>query len=720
MNKFLKIFITIFGFVALFTLDAQAQTIILSPNGGEELTVGQSYTIQWDTTGYSSDVLVQLGIYDIRYSTEGGPYLEKLVTNTTNTGSYTWTIPSDLYADYDTDTPNHKIKIYIDGNYVDESNEPFYLTFSIDVVGPNKDDIWVVGGKYRVSWQPFFGPVSTDTFVYLTGADYEKEYIKYIGSPSGTPYSYIDYHVEGSDVGPWWSPNWKVVVCNGKYQDGGSNCGFSGEMCIKSNVISPKEGEEWSVGSTYRVSWEPFAGPISTDTFVYLTGGGYEKEYIKYMGSPIGTSYIDYKAESSDVGVDGSSWKVAVCNGKYQDYGSNCGLSGQVYITEPSNLVCATYFRTESSDRMIQGTWTDDPQITSSISSCYNYVNTDLLYKTNCAQPGGVYLTAALIDKSKHTYEMPSIDMTSEFVYGGFCPTEPILINSATIISPNGGEKLTAGQSYTIQWDTEGYYSDASVQLGIYDTRYAAGNSLYSENIVTDTRNTWGYTWTIPSDLIVDYDTDLPNHKIKIYINGNYRDESDEPFYLLESQTQTTQVIDTNTETVPVTDIDDETDSVTDTNIDTTTVPDTNNATEQVQINDLQITITALLAQINILKESLAALDGSAKLIGGSSKPVSDPVKSIIKDVDTGSIQSVCLKLKNNLKYRSRDIWSNDEVSSLQDFLRSNNYLDSESTGYFGPLTEKAVKDFQYANGIDSTGFFGPITRSKIVSLTCE
>src|SRR3989338_5023311 len=92
-------------------------------------------------------------------------------------------------------------------------------------------------------------------------------------------------------------------------------------------------------------------------------------------------------------------------------------------------------------------------------------------------------------------------------------------------------------------------------------------------------------------------------------------------------------------------------------------------------------------------------------------------VLAVVSDVDPDDGGAQCVSLNFNLKYRSRDANTNGEVSTLQDFLQSQNYLSSEPTGYFGILTLKAVKDFQRDNGITPTGYVGPITRAKINAL---
>ena len=85
-------------------------------------------------------------------------------------------------------------------------------------------------------------------------------------------------------------------------------------------------------------------------------------------------------------------------------------------------------------------------------------------------------------------------------------------------------------------------------------------------------------------------------------------------------------------------------------------------------------------------------------------------------DVDPNPRAGECVSINNNLRYRDRM----SEVFTLQDYLQSNGYLNSEPTGFFGILTRQAVMDFQNANGITpASGYFGPISRAKAKMLTC-
>ena len=57
------------------------------------------------------------------------------------------------------------------------------------------------------------------------------------------------------------------------------------------------------------------------------------------------------------------------------------------------------------------------------------------------------------------------------------------------------------------------------------------------------------------------------------------------------------------------------------------------------------------------------------------------------------------------------------EVKCLQQFLTnlgSQIYPEALVTGYFGPLTQAAVKKYQALQGIITTGYFGPLTRRAV------
>jgi hypothetical protein len=88
-----------------------------------------------------------------------------------------------------------------------------------------------------------------------------------------------------------------------------------------------------------------------------------------------------------------------------------------------------------------------------------------------------------------------------------------------------------------------------------------------------------------------------------------------------------------------------------------------------------------------------------------------------VGDVDDMSM--TCTELTNNLKLRSKDATTNNEVTALQNFLLDIGLLDSDPTGYFGAATLKAVKAFQRQNKLLDSGFVGEFTRKAIRAKSC-
>lgn len=72
-----------------------------------------------------------------------------------------------------------------------------------------------------------------------------------------------------------------------------------------------------------------------------------------------------------------------------------------------------------------------------------------------------------------------------------------------------------------------------------------------------------------------------------------------------------------------------------------------------------------------------------------------------------------CVQLNYNLSYGIRG----SDVTALQAFLATQGYFPYSPIGVFGPMTFRAVQNFQAAHAISPTGYVGPLTRAIINAL---
>ena len=105
--------------------------------------------------------------------------------------------------------------------------------------------------------------------------------------------------------------------------------------------------------------------------------------------------------------------------------------------------------------------------------------------------------------------------------------------------------------------------------------------------------------------------------------------------------------------------------------------------------------VDALLAQLKILQDRIAALTTSTESV--------QTAKSDIKD---------SLKLIRGL----RQGMSGEDVAALQAILSADDsvYPEGIVSGFYGQLTANAVRKFQMKHGIEAVGFVGPKTLQKL------
>jgi hypothetical protein len=133
---------------------------VLSPNGGETLTTGQTYTIKWNSLGVPNSEKVKI---EIAYSHNdptypGGRYFEDWIAESVpNTGSYSWKVPE--YYGTGLQGSSFTVKIS-NGSVLDYSNANFTIKMGasnpyLTVTGPVRGTNYHSGDKIPVKWTPY-------------------------------------------------------------------------------------------------------------------------------------------------------------------------------------------------------------------------------------------------------------------------------------------------------------------------------------------------------------------------------------------------------------------------------------------------------------------------------------------------------------------------------------------------------------------------------------
>ncbi len=135
----------------------------------------------------------------------------------------------------------------------------------------------------------------------------------------------------------------------------------------------------------------------------------------------------------------------------------------------------------------------------------------------------------------------------------------------------------------------------------------------------------------------------------------------------------------------------------------------------------LGTTTGTLQAQIQSLQEMLKSLKAQREALDDDSDDNSDDDSNDSNKAARDALKSEIKQTKNEIKFLrslARGM-KGDDVRDLQELLAQDpSILDSSNvTGFFGPVTEEALRKFQKKHGIEAIGVFGPKTQAKILAL---
>lgn len=236
------IFIVKFNLVGNFTgSDSEPFIKVISPNGGEQLKVGDIYKIQWSSSNIEK--------IKIEYSTNGGSNWILINENINAAdGVFNWIVPN-------TPSKNCLVKIShqtYSAQY-DQSDDIFEIYQiqppKITLIHPNGGERWKVGDSHKIQWN---------------SVNVDKVKIEY-STNSGSNWIIVKENVNADDSGiDWIVPETPSVYCLVKVSNQTDSEVFDESDSLfeiykiippQLSLIQPNGGEQLKPENSYQIKW---------------------------------------------------------------------------------------------------------------------------------------------------------------------------------------------------------------------------------------------------------------------------------------------------------------------------------------------------------------------------------------------------------------------------------------------------------------------------------
>jgi hypothetical protein len=240
---------------------------VLSPNGGDNLIIGEQFNITWKSWGAK----LQQGGTDyqaikISYSADNGTTWYEINNQQVNDGDYPWVIP-------DTETTQALIKVedQNDPLIFDVSDANFNIMIpSITLTSPNGGESWYATGDYNITWTSR-GYINPDSLKLEYSTDGVNWVLIKTGQANTGAYTWHVADINSASVRVRIADSLRSTVT-----DTSDNV-----FTIKPptlTVDSPKGGEEWVAGIVNEIKWSSTGkevGAVKDNINIqYSTNGG--------------------------------------------------------------------------------------------------------------------------------------------------------------------------------------------------------------------------------------------------------------------------------------------------------------------------------------------------------------------------------------------------------------------------------------------------------------
>ncbi len=449
---------------AMFSIIAPRETItIISPNGGECWLSGSEQEIKWSSTGPIAQVKIQ-------YSIDGGNHWTSITDATPNDGSFICTVPNVF-------SKNCLIKVAdMDHHPEDVSDHPFTIWNKplVTVISPNGGECLKAGEKWEIKWEACCCLDSVKIQYSIDG---------------GQDWTMIVYGTENDGSYIWNVPQVHSTNCLIKVADLDcdpedlSDHPFTIWGKAPITVVSPNGGECLSPGEKFEIKWSASC-QFDSLKIQFSADGGQDWNMIVY-GTPNDGSYLWTVPEIHSTNC---LIKVADLDCDPEDISDRpftIWNKPAVTVLSPNGGECL------QAGQQFEIKWEGSCKLDS--------------VKIQFSKDGGQNWSMIVIgtpNDGSYLWTVPNVHSNNCLIKVADLDCDPFDVSDhpftiwnkapITVLAPNGGECLKAGDQFEIKWEAACYLDSLKIQ-------YSIDNGATWLNIVSSTNNDGSFLWTVPS-----------------------------------------------------------------------------------------------------------------------------------------------------------------------------------------------------------------------------
>ena len=442
------------------TLYNSGSITLSQPNGGEYLSVGSTYSINWQANGINN--------IRIEYTTNNGNSWNTIITSTpASANSYNWVIPNITSSQC-------KIKVSSSTEpLINDVSDNLFRIYKLILNSPILGQKIISGKDFNILWE--CGGISNIKLLW--------------SSNNGSNWSDITTISAGSGSYKWSVPNNISDNCLIKIQDlTNQNISVQSPLfsIIKFALLTPNGGEKYNIGNTYNITWD-----VSINTSLNI-----------YYSTDSGTNY-NIIATNINSTLNTFAWLIP------NTISSSC----LVKITSGTNIVDESdaFFTISEPQQSIELVKPNGGEIwqvglTEEINwQSTNITNVKIEYSTNNGTNWIVITSGANALSGKYNWIIPNSPSSqckikvsnaanSLINDESFAPFSIVsqLQKSILVNSPNGGETWYIGSNQQIKWTSTGV---SAIKID-YSTNGGSSWSIIANNI---NATIGSYNWVIPN-----------------------------------------------------------------------------------------------------------------------------------------------------------------------------------------------------------------------------